>query len=225
MVERLLAVITVGCDGRSADAVRATLAGESLLCRARHLIAEVAPERVVASVPDSAASAMAWQAGVEPVVRHRDDTSLEQALRHALEVAGGTYTHVLAVDPVLPMRRPGRLAAALRLAMGEGADCVFSCHRESSLLWQRSPMGLVPYFDPTRHPGLADGDDEVPWLKEDGGFYLLTTAAFRRDGHRHAGRVAPLEIEPEEAVVADTASGLAVCRALLHEAAARAGTA
>jgi len=224
-VGRLLAVITVGCDGRSAEAVRSTLAGESLLARALRMVAEVAPEGVVASVPDAVAGGAAREAGVEPIVRQLCDATLEQALEGALMATGGPYSHVLAVDPVLPMRRPGRLAAALRLAVLEGADCVFSCHRESSLLWQRSPMGLVPYFDPTRHPGLGDGGDAVPWLKEDGGFYLLTTVAFRRDGHRHAGRLAPLEIEPEEAVAADTASGLAVCRALLHEAAARAVTA
>lgn len=225
MVGRLLAVITVGCDGRSAAAVRSTLDGESLLARALRMVAEVAPERVVASVPDAVAGSAAWAAGVEPVVRPPGEATLEQALQGALTSAGDGHSHVLAVDPVLPLRRPGRLAAALRLAVLEGADCVFSCHRESSLLWQRSPMGLVPYFDPTRHPGLAGGDDAVPWLREDGGFYLLTTAAFRRDGHRHAGRLAPLETEPEEAVAADTASGLAVCRALLHESAARAGTA
>lgn len=222
---RLLAVITVGCDGRPAQAVRTALAGESLLARSLRMVAEVAPERVVASVPDAATGEVAWGAAVEPVVRPVADATLEQALQGALAVLGGDYSHVLAIDPVLPMRRPGRLAAALRLAVHEGADCVFSCHRESALLWQRSPMGLVPYFDPTRHPSLASGEDAVPWLKEDGGFYLLTTAAFRRDGHRHAGRIAPLEIEPEEAVVADGPSGLAVCRALLHEASAGATTA
>lgn len=221
---RLLAVITVGCDGRPVEASRSTLAGESLLARALRMVAEVAPERVVASVPDGMAIGASWEAGIEPAVRSRADATLEEALAGALTADEGTYSHVLAVDPLLPMRRVGRLASALRLALHEGADCVFSCHRESSLLWQRSPMGLVPYFDPTRHPSLAGGDDAVPWLKEDGGFYLLATAAFRRDGHRHAGRLAPLELEPEEAVVADSPSGLAVCRALLHEASAGAAT-
>ncbi|MEZ4386608.1 MAG: hypothetical protein R3D98_03355 [Candidatus Krumholzibacteriia bacterium] len=214
---KLLAVITVGCDGRSAPATRTVLAGETLLARAVRMLVEVAPECVVASLPTASLRGQALAAGVEPLVRPAGADSLEEGVDHALGLVGHGFSHVLAVDPLLPLRRPGRLAAALRLAVREGADCVFSCHRESALLWQRSPMGLVPYFDPTRRPGVADGDGVLPWLKEDGGFYLLSVAAFRRDGHRHAGRIAPLEIEPEEAVMADSPSGLAVCRALLAE--------
>jgi hypothetical protein len=219
---KLLAVIMVGCDGRRASAVRTVLAGEDLLSRAGRSVAEVAPDRVVVSVPDAAHGDLGLAAGLDPVVRPSGAVSLEEALQGALAAVPGSWSHVLALDPLLPMRRPGRLAAAYRLAVREGADCVFSCHRESALLWQRSPMGLVPYFDPTRRPGVADGDGGLPWLKEDGGFYLLATAAFERDGHRHAGRIAPLEIDPEEAVVADSASGLAVCRALLGEVAGEA---
>ena len=214
---RLLAVITVGCDGRGADAARQTLSGETLLDRARRQVQEAGPDRVVVSLPDPTLVAAAHAAELEPLVRSGGQTSVEAALESALDTLDDTFSHVLAIDPLLPLRRPGRLARALSLAVCEGADCVFSCHRESSLLWRRSEMGLVPYFDPARRVDLGGGADDLPWLKEDGGFYLLRVTTFREQGSRHAGRIAPLELEPAEAVVADGSSGLSVCRALLAE--------
>ena len=141
---------------------------------------------------------------------------LEDAVRHAL-AADPAPDRVLTLDPLLPLIGPGRLAAAVALARREGADCVFSCHRESALLWQRSPMGLVPYFDPARPPHLGEAEPDLPWLREDGGFYVLGVAAFQQAGTRHAGRIAPLETAPAEAVLAVDPAGLAVCRALLAE--------
>lgn len=216
-MRNLLALITVGCDGRQGQAVKAVLNGETLLARAVRQLAEVSPDTVLASLPDSSLVGIARAAGVESVVRQPDQTSLEAALEAALSIGSSDVSHVLAVDPVLPMRRTGRLAEALRVSVGEAADCVFSCHRESALLWQRTEMGLVPYFDPSRHPSLTAAADSPPWLREDGGFYLLRVEAWRRCGHRHAGRLAPLEIDPAEAVAATDAAGLAVCRALLAE--------
>jgi len=216
-VRGLLATIAVGCDGRRADLVRQTLDGETLLARAVRQVHEAGPDRIVVSLPDGESARVARAAGSEPVVRPHGADTLEAALEHALAVAGAPMSHVLAVDPVLPLRRPGRLAQAVVLAVREGADCVFSCHRASALLWHRSEMGLVPYFDPARRPGLGATADDLPWLKEDGGFYLLAAATFARAGSRHAGRIAPLETDPAAAVAAAGPAGLAVCRALLAE--------
>jgi len=222
-VGKMLAVILVGCDGREAEAVRTVLAGETLLARSARMLGEVAPERVVVSVPDERLATLATAMGLEAQVRDQNSHDLEGALEQALSLVGDGFEQVLAIDPLLPLRRAGRLAAAVRLSVRDGADTVFSCHRESSLLWQRTEMGLVPYFDPTRRPGLEDSAGALPWLKEDGGFYLLRVDALRRYGSRHAGRIAPLETEPGEAVLADTPSGLSVCRVLMAEAAASAG--
>ncbi len=216
-VGELLAVITVGCDGRPAGAVRQTLGGTSLLERAVARVAEVSPDQVAVSLPDPALAQAAREAGVPALVRDDAGERLEDAVDHAL-AAHPEHARVLTIDPLLPLIRPGRLAAALTLATRESADCVFSCHRESALLWQRSPMGLVPYFDPARRPDLGDIADDVPWLREDGGFYLLSVDAFRRAGTRHTGRIAPLETDAAEAVLAADAAGLAVCRALIAEA-------
>ena len=216
-MQRLLAVITVGCDGRPADAVRQSLGRETLLERAGRLLMEAAPDRVVVSIPDDGLRAASLAAGGEPLVRTGRDHSLEGALTEALDALPDDYDLVLAVDPLLPLRRPGRLAAALRLAAAGQADSVFTCHRHAALLWRRSPMGLVPYFDPAERAAAPDHADELSWLREDGGFYLLDTACFRRDRSRHCGRMAPLETEPAEAIGAADAAGLAACRALIAE--------
>lgn len=217
IVGNLLAVILVGCDGRDPEAVRTVLAGQTLLARCARQLSEVAPERVLISTPDPDLAPLASSLGLELLVRPDGADDLEAALEQALAFTDVLPERVLAVDPLIPLRRPGRLAAALRLSVREGAETVFSCHRESALLWQRTEMGLVPYFDPTRRPGLEDSAGSLPWLKEDGGFYLLQVDALRRYGSRHAGRIAPLETEPEEAVRADTASGMSVCRVLAAE--------
>jgi CMP-N-acetylneuraminic acid synthetase len=216
-VSDLLAVITVACDGRPAEAVRRALGGETLLARAVRQTDEIRPATVVISLPDDVLAGVARAAGAESVVRPPDCRSLEEALEHARTTAATPPRWLLAIDPLLPLRRPGRLREALAVARRERAGCVFSCHRESALLWQRSPMGLVPYFDPASRPGLGSGADDLPWLREDGGFYLLDAAAFADEGTRHAGRIVPLETEPAEGVRVADASGLAVCRALLAE--------
>ena len=216
-MQRLLGVIIVGCDGHRADAVRRTLGGETLLQRAARMIREAGPDQVVVSLPDSILAPTVLAAGLEPRRRPAGDHSLEAALAHALETEDTEFSHVLAVDPLLPLCRPGRLAQAVSLAVREGADCVFSCHREAALLWHRSEMGLVPYFDPARRPGLGTVADDLPWLKEDGSFYLLNVATFRQTGSRHAGRITPVETDPAEAVAAGDSAGLAACRALIAE--------
>jgi hypothetical protein len=216
-VRGLLAVIAVGCDGRRAEAVRQMLGRRTLLEWSVAQLTEVSPDQVLVSVPDAELAALAGACGTEGVVRPPGEATLEAALDHALGRAVGRPTHVLAIDPLLPLRHPGRLAQAVTLAVREGADCVFSCHRESALIWLRSPMGLVPCFDPACPPGQGGRAEELPWLREDGGFYLLDVATYRRAGHRHGGRLAPLETEPEEAVAAIGPAGLAVCRALIAE--------
>jgi hypothetical protein len=216
-VERLLGVICVGCDGRPDGAVLWNLAGETLLERAARAIGEAGPDLVVASLPSAELAEAAGAADLMPLIRPEGSDELESALAQALALEDGDFSHVLAVDPLLPLRRPGRLAQAVRLAVREQADCVFSCHRESALLWHHSEMGLVPYFDPACPPGLGSVADDLPWLREDGGFYLLSVAGFTRSGNRHGGRIAPLETDPAEAVAATDAAGLAVCRALIAE--------
>ncbi|HOX24948.1 MAG TPA: hypothetical protein PLL30_04185 [Candidatus Krumholzibacteria bacterium] len=223
-MRRLLVTLIAGCDGRRGELVGQTLHGESLLARSARQVQEAGGDRLVASLPSGGPVSLARKAGIESLVRPRGADSLEAATAHALELAGGDFSHVLVVDPVLPLRRSGRLAQALALAAREGADCVFSCHRESALLWHRSAMGLVPCFDPARRPDLGAPAEDLPWLNEDGGFYLLATATFAATRSRHGGRSAPLETEPAEAVAADGPAGLAVCRALLAEL-ARAGSA
>lgn len=213
----LLAVIVVGCDGRPAGAVRQQLGRRSLLALAVEQVAEAAPQAVVASLPDATLLQTARAAGVEALVRSQGTDTLEAALLHALAAdihMPRPPTHLLAVDPLLPLRRPGRLDAAIRLAARERADCVFSCHRESALIWHRSAMGLVPCFDPASRPELGGAGGDLPWLREDGGFYLVSVAALRRTGSRHGSRLMPLETTPEEAVAANDGTGLAVCRAL-----------
>jgi hypothetical protein len=220
-VEQLLAIITVGCDGRPTAPVRQCLSGGTLLQRAADRLREVAPWRAVVSVPAGTPPALVRATGLSALVRPTGADRLEQAVAQALDHAPDA-TQVLALDPLLPLVRPGRLAAAFTLARREQADCVFSCHRESALLWHRSPMGLVPYFDPARRPDLGGVADDLPWLREDGAFYLLAARAFRAAGTRHCGRIAPLETDAAEAVLAIDSAGLAVCRALLAEA-SRAG--
>lgn len=216
----LLVLIPVGCDGRPSEMVGRTLDGRTLLQRAVEQAGEVRPDRILVSLPAAGSPRTAAVCGVDGLRRPAGRDALEDALEHALDqapAAADAGGRILCLDPLLPLRRAGRLAEALAQARRERADCVFSCHRESALLWRRSPMGLVPYFDPARPVPVPHEDADLPWLREDGGFYLLTAGAFVRTRCRHGGRLSPLETTPQEAVVADGPAGLAVCRALLAE--------
>ncbi len=210
----LLALIVVGCDGRPAEMVRQTIGGRTLLDLAVQQAVGVRPERILVSVPREGPAGLASACGVECLERPPNCNTLEDALAQALADAAAVISHVLCLDPLLPLRRPDRLAQAVAQARRENADCVFSCHREAALLWHRSAMGLVPYFDPARLAGPGAEAADPPWLREDGSLYLLTAASFRRTRCRHGGRLTPLETAPQEAVVADGPAGLAACRAL-----------
>jgi CMP-N-acetylneuraminic acid synthetase len=218
-VQGLWVMIAVGCEGRPAAMVRQTLGGRLLLDLAVRQAAEARPGRILVSVPDGSYLPLACACGAEGLLRPAGRDGLDEALAQVLDLApaAGKIAHLLSLDPLLPLRGPGRLAEAVALARRERADCVFSCHRESALLWHRSPMGLVPYFDPARPPDLGSLAEQLPWLREDGGLYLLRAAAFARSRCRRGGRLVALETAAAEAVVADGPAGLAVCRALAAE--------
>jgi CMP-N-acetylneuraminic acid synthetase len=222
IVRGLLGLIAVGCDGRSPELVKQTLGGRTLLDLAVRKVISVDPEDVLICIPAGGAASMARSCGVQSMERAIGKDSLEDALSRALSGASARITHVLCIDPLLPLIKPARLVQAVAQAKRDNADCVFSCHHESAMLWHRSPMGLVPYFDPARRPDLNTGAQSIPWLREDGGFYLLTVASFLSTGCRHGGRLSPLETSPQEAVVADGHAGLSVCRALAAELARQA---
>ncbi len=212
----LWAVIGVGWQGESAGPVRQVLGGVSLLARAVWTCLAVEPSRIVLSVPAATGwEVLARSAGAIARVHPQGHVCLESVLDQLLADPGPAPDGVLVLDPQRPLLGAHRLLEARDLARRHAAGCVFTCHREAAPLWQASPMGLVPYFDPASRRVSGDHADHATWLCEDGSLYLLRVADYLEARQRHCGRVVPLELSPREAVVADGPSGMAMCRALL----------
>lgn len=200
--------------------VLADLGGRPLLSYTLEAAAEAAAvERVVVAAADPEAAAYARGWGAETVRlpgRFAEETAAaEDVLRHALELlpADARPELVALLSPQLPLRRAGRLDEACAVLRRDGADSLMSVCADSPYVWRPSPGGLIPFYDPQERG--AQAGRLAPWLRESGSLYLSARDGLERHGRRLFGRIAVLETDWTEAVRADDAAGLAVCRALL----------
>jgi len=129
--------------------------------------------------------------------------------------------YVVLLSPDLPLRRPGRVADACALVERDQAASLFSCTRETPLYWRHTHMGLIPYYDPENRPGRSArntlGNGQV-WHRENGSLYVFRRSGLQRHHNRLFGKVAFLEMDPEEAISTETPAGLTMCRAIVDTA-------
>jgi hypothetical protein len=223
-VRGLLAVIAVGCDGRRAEAVRQQLGRRSLLAHAVQQVAEAGPDRSW-----SRCRTAYLAAGVR--------------LRGRQPGAAGRRRHPRGGPPAGPgpCRRQGqppagaRSAAAPAPAGPPGPGPGPGGARAGRLRVQLPPRvgpALAPLADGTgavlrsgAPPDLGAEAEDLPWLREDGGFYLLDAATFASPAAAMAAAWSRWRPNPRKRWSPTAGSGLAVCRALLAERLRRAASA
>ncbi len=229
-VKNMLAIIPISCDSISGESCLLELQGVEVLRHSLTAAAEVRPELVVVSTPNTELVEIVRGWGFLAIERPQElagpDISAEQVVLHCLDylengpMAGKKlpdYIVLLAAD--LPLRRPGRVAAACARALCEDADSLFTCNRETPLYWRQSQMGMIPYYDPEDRPARSaeiDRTSSQVWHRENGSVYVFSRQGLQEHNNRLFGKVAYLEMDKEEAISTDTPVGLAMCRAIIE---------
>jgi CMP-N-acetylneuraminic acid synthetase len=223
-LKRFLVVIPARHNAATGHDCLIEVAGRPLLHYTIAAAQEAGPDRIVVSTANEQVSAYARECGMEVISRpaelERSDVSAERILLHCLDtlsLGGYVPDFVIMLPPELPLRRPGRVTSACASLLRESADTLFSCCREAPFFWRRSPGGLVPFYDPQHRPTRRIVPAEEAWHRENGSIYISRCSGLWRYGSRLFGKIALLEMEPEESVCAVGRGGLAVCRALIRQ--------
>lgn len=216
------AIIPVRQNPSQGKDALADLGGRPILYHSVIAAREAGLDLVVVSSTDEQVCACAARWGVA-VLRQPERLAVrgvtaEEVVLHALDgplLAAADPDYVVLLPPEMPLRRPGRVAAACAEVRRQGADCLFSCCRERPLLWKPSPGGLIPFYDPQRRQ-LGDASPAEPaWHRENGSIYISGSAGLRRTRNRLFGKITTLEMDSEESLRAVGSAGLVACRAML----------
>jgi CMP-N-acetylneuraminic acid synthetase len=223
-LKRFCAVIPVLRDLAEGRDCLVDVAGRPLLFYTLAAAAEAGLDRIVVSTADPEIATRAREGGAEvlerPAELARPQVAAERVVLQCLEtLALRRYKpdYVVLLPPELPLRRPGRVASACAMVIREKADSLFSCCRETPFFWRRSPGGLVPFYDPRNREAQRVAPSAEGWHRENGSIYISRCAGFLSYGSRLFGKVAMLEMEPEESILAVGRGGIAVCRALIRQ--------
>jgi len=227
-VKKVLVIIPISCDSIRGASCLNELHGVEVLRHSLNAADEARPELVVVSTPDAALAETVRNWGFLAVERPEQlagpDIRAEQVVLHCLDYLEDgpladkqlpEYVVLLAAD--LPLRRPGRVAAACARVICEEADSLFSCSRETPLYWRQSQMGMIPYYDPDNRPARSaelDRTGNQVWHRENGSVYVFSSQGLRKHNNRLFGKVACLEMDREEVISTDKSAGLAMCRAI-----------
>jgi len=209
--------------GQGTDCL-ADLAGRPLLWYTVAAAREAGLDRIVVSSAEVPVLDQARRWGIEAVARPGSlaaaGVPAEDVLLHCLHETAGQGEgpdFVVLLAPELPFRRPGRVAAACAAVAAERADSLFSWSPEGPCFWRRSPGGLVPFYDPQHPPRRAAPSPEQVWLRENGSIYVCRRSGLLQHRNRLFGRIATLEMGPEESLRARDLTGRSVCRALIGQ--------
>ena len=226
---RVLAVVPArgGSKGLPGKNLR-TLAGLTLIEHALRFAAMCPQiERTVVSTDSEEIAAAARAAGGEvPFIRPPelayDETPMWPVLRHALaelDPVGERYDLLALIDPTAPAREPRDLERALELLAGDpDADGAVTVAEPSfSPVWQCvvERDGRIEHLIP-EGAGHGRRQDVRRVLYICGVLYVWRSAFVRGEGESwFHGRLIPLEVPRERAVVVDEARDLALLEALV----------
>jgi N-acylneuraminate cytidylyltransferase len=188
----------------------------------------------------------ALEAGLEVVVSSDDDEILEMAARDDVLLRRRPYglatdgaltdpvlvdavnalgrpelSHVVLLQPTVPVRSVGLVARCLQVAEETGADSVFTAY-PLHFVWWRAGMdpGRTDHRPDTwetqcrRRPRRQDMHARELMYHEDGSVYVTRVQTLLETGSRVAGRVEI--VETERTVDVDTEADLIVADALLR---------
>lgn len=223
-MSRFVAIIPAGLQVTGESDCLADLGGRPVLFYSLAAAREEPVDRIVVVTARRQVASLAVAEGVEvirvPARLAHPEVAWEKAAAHALnQLAATGYApdNVVLMAPELPLRRPGRVTAACALLGRESADSLFSCTRETPLFWRHSPGGLVPFYDPQHRPNCVRSATDQAWHRENGSLYVCRRDGLLRHGNRLFGKIALLEMDPEESVRASSGTGLTICCALLGQ--------
>lgn len=178
--------------------------------------ASSALDRLLVTSDDEAVLDYARAEGVEAVRRPAslagDDSPVADAVLHALEAAGGGWTHVVLLQPTSPLRRAGDIDAAVALCLSRGAAAVVSAAPALE------PAGFHHRLDRTGvlAPLEPQAAGAAPVVRLNGAVYVVRTETLRRErSFRPPGALAWL-MPPERSWDVDSLEEFAACEARLR---------
>ncbi|MFI0447835.1 cytidylyltransferase domain-containing protein [Actinomadura sp. 6N118] len=196
----------------------ARIGGRSLVTRAvQSALAAPLIDAVVVSTDDAEIAAEARGAGARVVDRpgeiSGDTASSESALLHALDQIEESPEVTVMVQCTSPFIDPADLDAAVGRVLDGAADSVFAAMESHEFQWRVvDDRGVTAVgHDATQRPRRQD---RPVHYRETGAFYVMRTAELRVLKHRFFGHIAAQPVRPEHAIEVDTATDLALARAV-----------
>lgn len=193
----------------------------------RQALAVLPASDVYVSSDDSAMLEVAASAGAIPVVRPaelaRDESSTASVMDHLLATVGEErFASLLVLQATSPLRVPGDIESALRLAATGRYDSVVSVFEEAHchpakmyLLKDGSAVPVLPEFEASRR-------QELPRVfRRNGAIFLITKAYYRASGRLWGGRTGLVEMPQARSIDVDAPADLDAARRLLAETAVR----
>ncbi|GAB2974549.1 acylneuraminate cytidylyltransferase family protein [Nocardioides montaniterrae] len=174
-----------------------------------HALAITAPDvQVVVSTEDHELAAIARAAGAEVVDRPaslaEDTTATEPVVLHAIDAVATTPDTVMLLQATSPVRLPGTLDRALAQFADTGVDSLVGVVPQAPFLWQSTPLGPLPAYDPSRRPRRQDLTPEALRYRETGSVYVTRASVYREHANRIGGVVGLFVMDEEEGLDIDT---------------------
>jgi N-acylneuraminate cytidylyltransferase len=168
-------------------------------------------DQVLVTSDDPAVLALAEAAGATPVSRPRDlasaDSSVIDAMEHALETNGAAWDYVVLLQPTSPLRTTADIDAAIRLCHDRSAPAVISV----SPVWKPASFhGAVDGEGRFTPGGLAEGAVVI-----NGAVYVGRPERLFADRTFQVSGALAYAMPPEAGWDIDTAADFAVCEALM----------
>jgi N-acylneuraminate cytidylyltransferase len=164
----------------------------------------------IAEVAESAGAEVFWRSAATATDTATTESVISEVLHSMPSVLWTEYMVLL--QATSPIRQPGDIDAAIRLAKTTRAASVFSARRVEGYTW-RQPLMMEPQLiNGPRQPRQLEQDN---WWEENGSIYVFRTTAFVNCGVRICGRKAVYEMHPLDSYQIDETQDLELFEQLI----------